>query len=153
MEQCLLLKLVQQTVAYMLQHTQLIQLQVIILLILFMIKVLCSATFHSVYLKNRISIFPRHRLCPDKNHYINCTKYIDNTKNGHFLEKLVLRNNSGQHHLYLHKTDTYQFHIQMNIQLILIFQTFLQHSGCHRLALKTQGKLRLPLIHKNKSKN
>lgn len=55
------------------------------------------------FTENRISVFPQHQLCPDKNHYINCMKHIDSTKNGHFFGKLVLRNNLGQHHLYITK--------------------------------------------------
>ena len=31
-------------------------------------------------LENRISFFQRHRLCPDKNYYINCKKHTDSTK-------------------------------------------------------------------------
>ena len=82
-------------------------------------SVMCSHLSQCI-LENRISIFPQHRLCPDK----NVQNMLTVQKNGHLLKKLVLRNNlRQQHHLYQ------------------IFQIFLQHSGYHRLVVKTQRKL------------
>ena len=52
-----------------------------------MIKVPCPGTSQCIF-ENRISIFPRHGLWPDKNYYINCTKHIDNTKKWTLPEKI-----------------------------------------------------------------
>ena len=62
------------------------------------------------FTENRISVFSQHQLCPDKNHYINCMKHIDNTKKWTLPWKTSAQKQFRLASPVSHKTDTQQFH-------------------------------------------